>query len=316
MQIIAEHKLIEFAQRHSTARPALLRWLELMERGHFSQEFVEATSHPEAAARWLIDLLNLFAGIVNRSEDLCRVVVTETEYQQLLAVLEDLIWGVGQDEDHPLSDTMALVGVLIKSYKDAHFPKLADLYPELAKKIKGELAIEGSKRNASTLERTETDLAPAVFFSVGFILSEAGKVEETICAYDLALRLKSDYAEAYNNRGTAKKALGQYKAAIADFDKTIHLNPNLAEPYTNRGAVMLELGQYKKAIADHDKAIALKPDYAGAYSNRGIVKSEIGKHKEAVADHDKAIELDPNNCTAIGFLDHSLNQDCDRIQSH
>ena len=235
---------------------------------------------------------------MNRNEDLSLLTVTETEYQQLLAVLEDLIYGIGEDEDHPLSETMALVGMLIKAYEDAHFPKLADLYPELAKKIKVELASEGPNCSASTLEQTETDLAATVFFSVGFILSEAGKVEETICAYDLALRLKSDYAEAYNNRGASKKALGLYKEAVADFDKTIHLNPNLAEPYTNRGTVMLELGQYKKAIADHDKAIALKPDYAGAYSNRGIVKSEIGKHKEAVADHDKAIELDPDNTDA------------------
>ena len=58
----------------------------------------------------------------------------------------------------------------------------------------------------------------------------------------MALRLKSDYAEAYNNRGAAKKALGQYKEAVADFDKTIHLNPNLAEPYTNRGTVMPRIG--------------------------------------------------------------------------
>ena len=36
MQIIAEHKLTEFAQRHSTSRPGLLRWLELMEQMDFS----------------------------------------------------------------------------------------------------------------------------------------------------------------------------------------------------------------------------------------------------------------------------------------
>ena len=96
----------------------------------FAQEFIDATPYAESASQWLISLLDLLAGIVNRSEDLSLVVVTETEYQQLLAVLEDLIWGVGQDEDHPLSDITALVGVLIKSYEDAYFPKLADLYPD------------------------------------------------------------------------------------------------------------------------------------------------------------------------------------------
>ena len=35
MQIIAEQKLIEFAQRHPTSRPGLFRWLELMQQGDF-----------------------------------------------------------------------------------------------------------------------------------------------------------------------------------------------------------------------------------------------------------------------------------------
>ena len=36
MQIIAEQKLTEFAQKHSTSRPGLFRWLELMQQGDFS----------------------------------------------------------------------------------------------------------------------------------------------------------------------------------------------------------------------------------------------------------------------------------------
>ena len=36
MQIIAEQKLTEFAQRHSTSRSALLRWLNLMQQRNFS----------------------------------------------------------------------------------------------------------------------------------------------------------------------------------------------------------------------------------------------------------------------------------------
>lgn len=35
MQIIAEQKLTEFAERHSTSRPGLFRWLELIEQGNY-----------------------------------------------------------------------------------------------------------------------------------------------------------------------------------------------------------------------------------------------------------------------------------------
>lgn len=97
-----------------------------------TQESVDAASYPESQWQWLVSLLNLLVGIVNRNEDFSSLVVTETEYQQLSAILDDLVYGVGEDEDHPLSAAMALVGTLIKTYEDQHFPKLADLYPELA----------------------------------------------------------------------------------------------------------------------------------------------------------------------------------------
>ena len=35
MEIIAEQKLTEFAQRHPTSRPGLLRWVGLIQQGNF-----------------------------------------------------------------------------------------------------------------------------------------------------------------------------------------------------------------------------------------------------------------------------------------
>ena len=181
MQIIAEQKLTEFAQRHSTARSALLRWFKLMEQEDFGSE---------SAAQWLIDLLNLLAGIVHQNEDLNRVVVTETEYQQLLAVLDDLIHGVGDDENHPLSAAMTLVGVLIKAYEDAHFPKLADLYPELVKQAPDKRIGASSDTISALPGQIETDFV-IVFFSIGCLLWKGGKAEAALSAYDLAVRVES-----------------------------------------------------------------------------------------------------------------------------
>ena len=96
------------------------------------QESADTSSHPESESQWLVNLLNLLVGIVNRNDVLDRVMVTETEYQQLSAVMDDLIYGVGEDERHPLAAAMTLVGTLIKTYEDQHFPKLVDLFPELA----------------------------------------------------------------------------------------------------------------------------------------------------------------------------------------
>lgn len=221
-----------------------------------AHESVDFVPFSESGSPWLVSLLDVLAGIVNRNKDFSRVMVTEAEYKQLLAVLEDLIYSVGDDENHPLSAVMTLIGVLIKAYEDQNFPKLVDLFPELAEETQVELVSENSNSNAVTSERTEANLDVA-FFSIGYLLSEVGETEKSVSAYDSVLRLKPDYAEVYNNRGAAKKDLGQYKEAIADFDQTIHLNPNLAEPHTNRGVVKYALGRCEEAKSDFQIALEL-----------------------------------------------------------
>ena len=157
-----------------------------------TQESIDVVPYPDGAAQWLMDLLNLLAAIVNRNEDLSRLTITETEYQQLSIILDDLIYSVGDDENHPLSAAMTLVGVLMKTYEDQHFPKLVDLFPEL----KEDTSVEErgvSKNSAATMsEKIETNFA-AAFFSIGHLFLEGGKEEKAISAYNLAIRIKPDY---------------------------------------------------------------------------------------------------------------------------
>ncbi len=49
---------------------------------------------------------------------------SETDYRQLVELLNTLIDRVGEDERHPLASLMDLVGELIAQYEDAHVPEL------------------------------------------------------------------------------------------------------------------------------------------------------------------------------------------------
>lgn len=194
----------------------------------FAQEFIDATPYPESAAQWLTDLLNLLASIVNQNEDLSRVVVTEAEYQQLSTVLDDLIYGVGEDENHPLSAAMALVGTLIKRYEDQHFPKLGDLFPELSKETLDKTIGESENTTAILSEQIKTDFV-IVFFSIGCLLWKGGKAENAIAAYDLAVHINSDYASIYASRGEAKADLNDLIGAKADFQNALTLTEKQGE---------------------------------------------------------------------------------------
>jgi len=50
----------------------------------------------------------------------------DNEYQRLVAVLDDLIDVVGEDESHPLASLMEVIGVLIEKYEDDHVPELTE----------------------------------------------------------------------------------------------------------------------------------------------------------------------------------------------
>jgi HTH-type transcriptional regulator / antitoxin HigA len=49
---------------------------------------------------------------------------TEEEYLKLVALLDDLIDEIGENESHPLASLMEIVGVLIEKYEDEHVPEL------------------------------------------------------------------------------------------------------------------------------------------------------------------------------------------------
>lgn len=51
----------------------------------------------------------------------------ESEYQRLVAILDDLIDEVGENEDHPLASMMEVIGVLIERYEEENVPELTEI---------------------------------------------------------------------------------------------------------------------------------------------------------------------------------------------
>ena len=52
---------------------------------------------------------------------------TEEQYDQLVALLDNLIDEVGEDEIHPLASLMDILGTLIEKYEDEHVPELDEM---------------------------------------------------------------------------------------------------------------------------------------------------------------------------------------------
>jgi tetratricopeptide (TPR) repeat protein len=98
-----------------------------------------------------------------------------------------------------------------------------------------------SAQQAATQQKTAAQMAPPVpeeeltaqqWFERGFA---AADLDEKLRFYTEAIRLKPDYAEAFNNRGYVRRDKGDVEGALRDYNEAIRLKP-FAEAFINRGS--------------------------------------------------------------------------------
>ena len=256
-----------------------------------TSEPVVPSPYPETAYQWLVEVLDGFIDFGQRHGHYGVIKLTEDEYQWLDDILEKLIYSIGENENHPLAPLMDFIIRLIANYEDKYVPKLTERFPELAEEAPIGKTNENNNPPPYASELSDGELAAHAFFAIGCLLSEGGKAEKALNAYDTAIRLKPDYAEVYSNRGNVKNRLGCPDDTLTDYDTAIRLNPYFAEAYHNRGVQKVLCEEFDAAIVDYDEAIRIKSDYAEAYAHRGVAKAELGNMDEARSDLQTALLL-------------------------
>jgi tetratricopeptide (TPR) repeat protein len=133
----------------------------------------------------------------------------------------------------------------------------------------------------------------------GEALAGAHKYDEAIAEYNIAIRLRPDYAEAYNDRGHSYHWKGgDGDRALADFTRAIELRPNYPTAYNNRGVVYMAGGNAAKAIAEFDRALELNPNFRNAYVNRGNARLRLLQVRAALDDFHRA-GMHPERLVAV-----------------
>ena len=143
--------------------------------------------------------------------------------------------------------------------------------------------------------------------NMGVALRDLGKIDEAKKIFNKAILIKPDYVEAYNNLGNAYKDQHKTEDAIKAYKKAISIKPDYAEAYNNLGNSLNDLERFDEAVEFINKSILLKPNYVLAYNNLGIVLAAQGKLDEALDAFKKAISLDPDYADAYNNLGNVLN---------
>jgi tetratricopeptide (TPR) repeat protein len=136
-------------------------------------------------------------------------------------------------------------------------------------------------------EVQEEELTAQQWAERGFAATDP---EEQIRLYTEAIRLKPDYAHAFNNRGEVRRKKGDFDGALQDYEQAMRLEPDGPFPFNNRGIVREVKGDRAGAFQDYEQAIRLKPDYVDAYYNRALISREKND-PAAIADFQQYLDL-------------------------
>ena len=149
-------------------------------------------------------------------------------------------------------------------------------------------------KNYTHAIKLKPDFADA-YNNMGNSLEKQGDLDGAIKSYEQALKIKPNYAEAYLNIGNTLEAKGELDAAIDRFKRAIKIRPNYAEAHNNIGMILARQNDVDGAINSYKQAIRLKPDFTAAYNNLGNIQKESkGDINGAIETYRKAAKIDSN----------------------
>ena len=134
----------------------------------------------------------------------------------------------------------------------------------------------------------------------GIQLSNEGKYEEAIEAYDKAIEINPQDTNAWYNKGNDLCNLGKYEEALNAYDKVIEINPQDVDAWNNKGATFADLNKHIEALECFDKLLEINPQDVKALGNKGIILADLNRHIEALECFDKLLEINPQDVKALG----------------
>src|SRR5438552_11424282 len=136
--------------------------------------------------------------------------------------------------------------------------------------------------------------------------------EQAVQAFQEAIRLQPDLAEAHLRLGMAYAALDKkaeaeksYKKAIELYKKLTQSDSKDADAFFNLGEAYSFLHRDEEAARAYRQATKLKDDDEEAFYQLGMVETRLAHYPEATAAFEKALEIDPDDYRASDAIENA-----------
>ena len=127
------------------------------------------------------------------------------------------------------------------------------------------------------------------------ILQSLEKDEESLACVDEALRLQTDYTEAYVSRGIALHRLERHVQALGAFDQALGLNPQHVNALYHRAATLQHMGRLEEALSNFRHVLELDPTHEQALTRLLEHDLQIKDYQSALARSSQLVKLFPDN---------------------
>ena len=135
------------------------------------------------------------------------------------------------------------------------------------------------------------------WYQKGNSLRRREESAKAISAYEKAIKIKPDYADAWLQKAHSLFDMKKYEEALESYQQVIKLEPESHNAWLNLGHVYHNLGNYEKAIAAYQEAINLDNNAQSDSSFKYLsdLLFYLDRKEEAIAVLDQGINLIPES---------------------
>ena len=137
--------------------------------------------------------------------------------------------------------------------------------------------------------------APKAWLLLGEALVQLRRLDEAESAFQSALQLSPDYADAIGKLADLRLGRERFDEAIKNYRAYLALIPNSVNARHSLGLALALSGHDAEAVTEFAAAVALRPSDPQFRKSLGTALSSTGRLDEAIAQYREALRLAPND---------------------
>jgi tetratricopeptide (TPR) repeat protein len=154
--------------------------------------------------------------------------------------------------------------------------------PPLSVETRGDIFMARKMyREAIDVFREDKSKNPVIFNKIGIAYHQMQQLDNARKSYELAIKLKPDYAEAINNLGTVYYAKKSFGRATRYYQRALKYAPKSASIYSNLGTAYFARKKYKEAMETYQIALKLDPNVFENHGSYGVLLEERSVEERA-----------------------------------